>query len=94
MADPGNAAVLVTAIGTAVTGGILAVARLIEVISDFVESRRDGGSGGGGQTRRALRRARRYERKAKDIRDHYRHDDDDHGSGGAVVPFEQAWVMP
>lgn len=86
MADPETTALIITATGTAVSGGILAIARLIDAISGFLESRRDGGGGSG--KRNDLRRARKLEKQAQELRDKHRRDDD----GSGVVPFEQAWV--
>lgn len=88
MADPATTALVITAAGTAISGGILAIARLIESISTFMEARRGGDSGG--SRRRELQRARKYEKQAQDIRDKYRADSND----DRIVPFEQAWVTP
>lgn len=84
MADP---AVLSTAIGTAVTGGLLATAKIIDAVSNFIDARRDRNNGGSNRQRRDVRLARTYEDRADKLRDPYRREDD---SG----PFEQALVTP
>lgn len=87
MADP---AVLTTAIGTAVTGGLLSVARIIEAVSNYLDARNDSGGGKSSRRGKDLRRARKLEKQAQDLRSRYRTDDD--GDGPTVLPFEQAWV--
>jgi hypothetical protein len=87
VADAATTALVITAAGTAISGGLLGIARIIEAVSNFMEARR--GDGSGGNKRRELQRARRYEKQAQDIREKYSGNDDDR-----IVPFEQVWVTP
>jgi len=86
VADAATTAFVITAAGTALSGGLLGIARIIEAIGNIMDARRGGGSG----KRRELQRARKYEKQAQDIRDKYRNGDD----GDRIVPFDQAWVTP
>jgi len=86
VADAATTALVITAAGTALSGGLIGIANIIEAVANIMDARR----GGDGGKRRELRRARKYEKQAQDIRDKYRSNDDP----DRIVPFDQAWVTP